>query len=486
MLLFVLVLALQSMFVPTTAFAVSEYDNVIKPGGNALVSNHWSASGGVCGALQPLVANGATSWSSLVLDSSKYFGSAAYSSDKANAIDAFDDAVNSGKGWALVQNIAPSNYASVGGADMKAGDTYLTVYFSDNQTLEFKPASGLKLLVMNGNWYALGISYAVSGSDCKVGVTQILHGTGYSYNVPVQQDGNTNEKAMFINFDIAYPEDYDGLTVSTVMPPPTYVAMGDSFSSGEGNPPFETGTDVGGVNECHRSPQAYPHILQADSSLGLGLMDFVACSGAKTSNVINGQWNELAQVDALSLATEVVTITIGGNDVGFKDFASACATSLCNFSTSAYADIHGKITNDLPGKLADVYAEIDNATSSGAKIYVIGYPQIAPAEMPTGFGSGCWPLNGQQDDSDPTKNDGATAYAVVTQLNETIQDAVTNHGSSKFEFIDPNVPGSPFEGHDWCQEDRYFDIVTLNNIVYSFHPNYKGQPAYAQVVKALM
>lgn len=243
--------------------------------------------------------------------------------------------------------------------------------------------------------------------------------------------GGYSLRPLFVNAPINYPSGYEGEVASTELPPARYVAMGDSFSSGEGVSPFEYGTDVGGTNECHRSSRAYPRLLQNDPTLDLGRAIFVACSGATTDNILNGQWNEPAQINALSEDTEAVTITIGGNNVGFKDFATACTIGSCDFATSAYSDIHGKIVNDLPGALEGVYEAIDGATSSTADIYVVGYPQIAPAEMPTGPNSACYPFNGGTDNPDPELNDGATAYAVVTELNSVIHDAVTDMNSTK-------------------------------------------------------
>ena len=103
--------------------------------------------------------------------------------------------------------------------------------------------------------------------------------------------------------------------------------------------------------------------------------------------------------------------------------------------------------------------------------------------MPTGPNSACYPLNGGTDNPNPELNDGATAHAVVSELNSVIHDAVTNTNSTKFHFVDPNLPGSPFIGHDWCQQDRYFDLITINNVNHSFHPNEDGQNAYKTIVE---
>lgn len=287
-----------------------------------------------------------------------------------------------------------------------------------------------------------------------------------------------------------YLSGYEGKIPPVSEPSVRYVAMGDSFSSGEGNPLFEQGSDTSS-DSCHRSSEAYPRLLESDNSLDLGRTSFVACSGATTDDVLyggsgSGNWNEGPQINALTNSTNVVTITIGGNDVGFKDFATACTLAECDFDTTAYADISNKIINNLPEKLENVYDAINDATSSTAQIYVIGYPQITPAEMPTGPSSACYPFNEGSGNPDPTLNDGAAAYRVVAELNTVIHTAVTNMNSSKFHFVDPNLAGSPFIGHDWCQQDRYFDIISYNNLSYSFHPNTAGQAAYKSIVKGAL
>lgn len=278
--------------------------------------------------------------------------------------------------------------------------------------------------------------------------------------------------------------------IPTEPPVAKYVAMGDSFSSGEGVPPFEAGTAVEGVNECHRSSRAYSRLLAGDPALNLSTTAFVACSGASTSNILEGGagrggWGQTPQIDSLSSDTELATITIGGNDVGFKEFAIACTIGVCNFSTSAYATIISKIENELPEKLEDVLDAIATRISSIAKVYVIGYPHISPPVMPTGANS-AWPLNGQSDNPDAALNDGATIHEVTSRLNSTIAEAVEEIDDSRIEYVDPNMAGSPFIGHDWCKQDKYFNIVTYNNIEHSFHPNSSGQAAYKTVIQETM
>jgi lysophospholipase L1-like esterase len=110
---------------------------------------------------------------------------------------------------------------------------------------------------------------------------------------------------------------------------PNYVALGDSYSSGEGNAPFYSSSDTGS-DQCHRSPGAYPALLS--SKLTSLNFVFVACSGATTGNV----WEsgdapepvatdpEGLQIDHLTPGTKIVTISIGGNDLGFSNVLKAC------------------------------------------------------------------------------------------------------------------------------------------------------------------
>jgi GDSL-like lipase/acylhydrolase family protein len=101
-----------------------------------------------------------------------------------------------------------------------------------------------------------------------------------------------------------------------------YVALGDSYSSGEGNPPFLPGTD-GPSDYCHRSSQAYPEVLGAQFGMPL----FYACSGAVTSDITSTFHDtEPPQITQPGVDTtaDLLTMTIGGNDAGFSDVLKAC------------------------------------------------------------------------------------------------------------------------------------------------------------------
>jgi hypothetical protein len=129
----------------------------------------------------------------------------------------------------------------------------------------------------------------------------------------------------------------DGNTVSEHLlgeGPPRYVALGDSFSAGEGLPPFEQFTDGGDGNTCHRSIGSYSRLLSQDITQRARLLPahFAACSGATTSDFSESQAEfQDPQRNQVSDFTEVITLTIGGNDVGFAGLAAACAILDCAY-----------------------------------------------------------------------------------------------------------------------------------------------------------
>ena len=133
--------------------------------------------------------------------------------------------------------------------------------------------------------------------------------------------------------------------------PARYVSLGDSYSSGEGVPAFEPGTakDVEAVggdrpdNTCHRSWQgAYGRLLVADRSIQANLQPaaFAACSGAVTRDFDDPDGNperdgEPAQIAHVSEFTNLVTLSVGGNDVGFSDIAAICLLMRCDSTLEA-------------------------------------------------------------------------------------------------------------------------------------------------------
>lgn len=108
-------------------------------------------------------------------------------------------------------------------------------------------------------------------------------------------------------------------TVSPITAGATYVSMGSSFAAGAGIGPLQPGAPP----RCSRTVNNYASLLS--QRLRLALVD-AACSGATTGHVLDG-WDELdPQINAVTPRTALVTITVGGNDIGYVAglFASSC------------------------------------------------------------------------------------------------------------------------------------------------------------------
>ena len=187
-----------------------------------------------------------------------------------------------------------------------------------------------------------------------------------------------------------------------------YLALGDSYTSGEGAFNYLPGTDTG-FNNCHLSINSYP-LLISQQLYGSGGHS-VACSGAKIGDVLPIQANNyrgqasdagqmletqktnilssfmpgyLPQSDFVSqYQPGVITVSIGGNDIGFADILKSCVLPKISFHLSdgvcynTYEDrveLKNLIDRTVP-KWVTLLKQI-SSMSSKSKIYVIGYPQI--------------------------------------------------------------------------------------------------------------
>lgn len=490
----VTILAMSAM--ATNAYATSTYDDVFHQG-NFLVKH------GNC------VADVAPLWSSAINDPDKWVST----TNQSTIASHFATALSNETGWAVIQREAKATH-SVGNEDFTAGDRYLTVLISANPSTELSfTTNGDYGKVLLPNTSVDVVQMALTGGSGNQPCEFKVIGSGVyqsaAYSPFGMEDNNSyvfsslvRYDQVLVNFTINYPTGYEGELISAEAPPAKYVAMGDSFSSGEGNPPFENGTNEVGVDECHRSSLAYPRLLEFDSNLGSGSTAFVACSGATTKDVLgesedddpHGKWDEPSQVDALSEDTEVVTITIGGNDIKFKEFALACIFVNCASTSDEYQESWDIMTDSnrsdyLPDRLEDVFAAMANKLGSSnqeVKVYVVGYPKVITQAS--------WI---ETTSSDPNNclymsEDSASATeAIIAKLNDVISTAVDDYDDPRFVYVDPLVPGSLFIGNELCRSEGYFNGVEAagifgGNDAYVFHPNKDGQGAYKQIMSDAM
>jgi hypothetical protein len=192
-----------------------------------------------------------------------------------------------------------------------------------------------------------------------------------------------------------------------------YLALGDSFASGEGAHDYKAVTDTK-LNKCHLSQRSYPYLLA--SELSINSAESVACSGAVIADVWNesadyvgqagdalprSQYGEatdilqgflpgyLAQRDfVIDKKPSIVTLSASGNDVGFAAKILRCIEpDTCYNTYEDRMEIVMEIDNQFP-RLVELYTDIKRSLDPRAKIYVIGYPQLAvPAKG--GFGQEC-------------------------------------------------------------------------------------------------
>lgn len=222
-----------------------------------------------------------------------------------------------------------------------------------------------------------------------------------------------------------------------------YVALGDSYSSGVG-----AGSYIGSSGSCDRSTKAYPALWAAAHAPSSYVS--AACSGATTGDVIANQ------LGALSSSTTLVSITIGGNDVGFSDVMINCvvwSTSTCVNKVSA---AENDARTNLPGKLDAVYNAI-RADAPNARVVVLGYPRF--------YHVGVWYCIGLSDTARAKINEGADV------LDSVIQGAAARHG---FAFAD--VRSAFANGHEICDGSKsWLHSVDWSDLTQSYHPTASGQ-----------
>lgn len=236
-----------------------------------------------------------------------------------------------------------------------------------------------------------------------------------------------------------------GSTAAAAGPPDpiVYDALGDSYASGYGVPPY-TAT-------CGRSGAAYP--VQLDGRKHIALDDFVACGGATTLTVVSG-----GQLGALDSQTDLVTISAGGNDTGWSTAVVACLLRDDQTCKLAGDVVIARITALLPGLLDQLYTQLA-AAAPNADVVVTGYPRLFSPE----YG----PYLGASAAEQQTLNEGADL------LNATMARAAAARG---FRFVDVT---KRFLGHGVNAPDAW--ILGLLDPG-AFHPNVEGYEAYTAAV----
>ena len=307
----------------------------------------------------------------------------------------------------------------------------------------------------------------------------------------------------------------------------SYVALGDSYSSGEADQPYTPDSDTS-ADQCHRSQtQAYSGMvtlpgqstsISAQAAQGKANFHTVACSGAESIDLTqasvdtgaqnNTDWRvpehyhygEVNQIDEsgwLDPETTLVTISIGGNDAGFADIAQGCldVTTHCTDAAFRLTRSHDSpVTSAIPSTLvdqtslvsyepqlitalryhlADVYQQI-HLQAPNARILVVGYPHLFDVTA----GAGC---DGYVSDVQAWMN--TMADDLKAAINSAIGDLRTAAPTAKISFVDPTAG---FTGHGVCAGTPWITSLNLINENTSLHPTSSGQVEYGKLVNAAL
>lgn len=284
-----------------------------------------------------------------------------------------------------------------------------------------------------------------------------------------------------------------------LVPRQPYLALGDSFASGEGAYQYLEGTDVP-ANKCHNSLVSYPYLLNSQAKS-------VACSGALIDDVdgrapaqrtgrLTSSYtdNELSQLQAAALPgtlnqlafadyfrSQLATISIGGNDIGFATILKTCIDPRGNWQVRAtcYASYEDRLEllNNIRNQYGRLVAAYEQILKRTDRLYVIGYPQIISDTGSCGLNV---MLNGTE---------RVFASQLTDYLNAVIEAAADTAGAV---YVDVS---SALAGYRLCESatpavngitlgDDALPILGHNLLGQeSFHPNWRGQLMLAQAIK---
>ncbi|MFC8516364.1 SGNH/GDSL hydrolase family protein [Streptomyces sp. NPDC057257] len=278
---------------------------------------------------------------------------------------------------------------------------------------------------------------------------------------------------------IAHHDDSDGPA-----PKGPYVALGDSYTAGP-EIPDQSGSPAG----CDRSDRNYPSLVAR--RLGLKSADFrdVSCSGATIGNLTGVQGTDdganPAQLSALSGETRLVTLGIGGNDIGFSSMIKQCVQQgVIYYALGGGERADGDDapcreryvsggTDEVQEKIRAADEQLTLALGEvrrrapQARVYVVGYPAILPAES-----SGCGRAMGL------APGDVSYLHEKEQQLNAMLRARAKAAGVRYVDTYTPSV------GRDACsaQGERWIEPLVPRAAAASVHPNERGERGMADAV----
>lgn len=444
----------------------------------------------------------------------------------------------------LERAMATGAYAVAYSAE-PSGPRYIIVYWSENRKdfhIKFYGDAPYRTATITHKWGSNAKLYGMFAGNvkpfwgrggCEV---EFLQGNYSNNAVPIAQFNESympwyagnNMKIFTSTFDVEYPDGYKGKPIPGDRRNIKYLALGDSFSSGEGDTDKNPATDRKyyrqwtDVNEdkakgaprekCHVSTRSYPYKLANWMGLGSGpsaAWASIACSGATVydmnwdnSGGYEGQDSPLGRLHGYDnkgvlqkmalnemipgrvkqiefvkkYQPKVITLTAGGNDAGFGAKLTLCVNhkSWGNSCMWAKPEYRSWLKADLKYQyysLKSLYEDLKKATNDQAKIYVLGYPQFINGD-PTAQCKNTFTLDAREREMITNS---------VTYYNKVIKQAAKAAG---VKYIDVE---NAFGNH-WLCGDRDSHVTAItgfagwrgNEQQESFHPNAKGHSDIAR------
>jgi lysophospholipase L1-like esterase len=274
-----------------------------------------------------------------------------------------------------------------------------------------------------------------------------------------------------------------------------YTALGDSYSSGEGVTPYYAATATGD-NDCHRSLNAYSSWVEDPGGTRIVTqiatpefdLNFLACSGAETVHVRSdgsgksGAPDDQPQLQRVSGDTDLVTITIGGNDAFFALVARQCffyedcrqrpiGSSTWQEFLPVFIDV------ELRNRLRVLYQDIKSRAPNAA-VLALEYPRVVGGtEVCDELDFLFWEFSLEEQ---------GFVRDSVDQINQVIRDVAREVGIQV-------VSAAIFDGHEICAngDDWLYglSIPILDGwgdrfIRRSLHPTEDGQKKFAEAINA--
>ncbi|MEU5704152.1 SGNH/GDSL hydrolase family protein [Streptomyces aurantiacus] len=245
-----------------------------------------------------------------------------------------------------------------------------------------------------------------------------------------------------------------------------YVALGDSYTSG---PLIPRQVDA----NCARSDHNYPSLVASER--GAATFKDVSCGGATTENMWKAQGTNPPQLNGLQRSTDLVTVQIGGNDIGFSSIIGTCAQlsaqdlsgNPCqrHYTSSGVDQLSLKILDTAP-KIARVLRAV-HARAPHARVIVVGYPDLLPDD-----GSGCYPSVPFAAKDFPYLRDTGKRLNLMMRVVARLNRA---------EYVDTY---GPTIGHDMCKAPavRWIEPLQPASPAAPAHPNAKGEAVMARAV----